>query len=165
MNLLYEPVLQDHHDKVQKRFDFVIKPCHLVAYMFHPKYLGAGLTLEQIESVKEWLICKDGAFLPAAIAFQAESFFTARGRASNPVTWWKALVSSLTGLPDGFIDFMVALQSAVASSAALELVFSSFGLVLTKLRNKLRLQKAAKLVFIYRILRGPKELISVSWTF
>ena len=53
---------------------------------------------------------------------------------------------------------MVALQSAVASSAALERVFSSFGLVLTKLRNKLGLQKAAKLVFIYRILRGPSEL-------
>ena len=69
MNLLNEPVLQDHCDKVQKRFDFVLKPCHLVVYMFHPKYLGARLTLEQIETVKEWLICKDEAFLPAAIAF------------------------------------------------------------------------------------------------
>ena len=83
--------------------------------MFHLQHLGAGLTLEQIETVKEWLICKDEAFLPAAIAFQAEatpfpaSFFTARGLASNPVTWWKALDSSSTGLPDGFIDFMVAL--------------------------------------------------------
>ena len=146
MNLFNEPVLRYHRDKVQKRFDFIIKPCHLVAYMFHPKYLGAGLTLEQIETVKEWLICKDEAFLPAAIAFQAEatsfpaSFFTTRGRASNPVTWWKALDSSSTGLPDGFINFMVALESAVASSAALELVFSSIGLVLTKLRNKLGLQ-------------------------
>ena len=72
MNLLNEPVLQDHRDKVQKRFDFVIKPCHLVAYMFHPKYLGDGRTLEQIETVKEWLICKDEAFLPAATAFQTE---------------------------------------------------------------------------------------------
>ena len=164
MNLLNELVLQDHRDKVQKRFDFVIKPCHLVAYMFHPKYLGAGLTLKQIETVKEWLICKDEAFLPAAIAFQAEaipfsaSFFTTRGRASNPVTWWKALNSSPTGLPDGFIDFMMAVQSAVVSSAALERVFSNFELVLTKLRNKLGLQKAAKLVFICRLLRGPKEL-------
>ena len=87
MNLLNEPVLQDHRNNVQKRFHFVIKPCHLVACM------GAGLTLDQIETVKEWLSCKDEAFLPAAIAFQAEatpfpaSFFTARGRASNPVTW------------------------------------------------------------------------------
>ena len=93
MNLLNELVLQDHRDKVQKRFDFVITPCHLVAYMFHPKYLGAGMTPEQIETVKEWLIYKDEAFLPAAIAFQEEatpfpaSFFTTRGRASNPVIW------------------------------------------------------------------------------
>ena len=125
MNLLNEPALQDHCDKVQKRFDFV-KPCHLVAYMFHPKYLGARLTLEQIETVKVCLTCKDETFLPAAIAFQVEatpfpaSFFTIRGRASNPVTWWKTLGLSSTGLPDGFIDFMVALQSAVASPAALE---------------------------------------------
>ena len=53
---------------------------------------------------------------------------------------------------------MVVLYSAVVSSAALEHIFTSFGLVLTKLRNKLGLQKAAKLVFIYRILGGPKEL-------
>ena len=106
MNLLNEPVLQDHCDKVQKRFDFVIKPCLLIAYMFHPKYLGAGMTLEQIETVKEWLICKDEAFLPATVAFQAEatpfptSFFATRGQASNPMTRWKAFGSS-TGLPDG----------------------------------------------------------------
>ena len=62
MNLLNEPVLQNHRDKVQKKFDFLITLCHLVAYMFHPKYLGAGLTLEQIETVKKWLICKDEAF-------------------------------------------------------------------------------------------------------
>ena len=73
MNLLNEPVLQDHRDKDQKRFNFVIKPYHLLAYMFHPKYLGAGMTLEQIETMKEWLICKDEAFLPAAIAFQTEA--------------------------------------------------------------------------------------------
>ena len=71
MNLLNEPVMQDHRDQVKKRFDFIIKSCHLVANMFHPKYLGAGLTLEQIKTVKEWLICKDEAFLPAAIVFQA----------------------------------------------------------------------------------------------
>ena len=40
----------------------------------------------------------------------------------------------------------------------LQRVFSSFGLVLTKLCNKLGLQKAAKLVLIFRISRGPKEL-------
>ena len=102
----------------------------------------------------ECLICKDEAFHPAAIAFQAEAtpfpatFFTARGQASYPVTGWKALGSSSTGLPNGFIDFMVALQSAVTLSAALEWVFSSFGMVLTQLCKKLGLKKAEKLLFI-----------------
>ena len=47
--LLSEPVLQEHHAAVQKRFDFAIKPCHLVAYMFHPKYMDEHLSLEQVD--------------------------------------------------------------------------------------------------------------------
>ena len=117
--------------------------------MFHPKYLGAGLTLEQIE-----LICKDEAILPVAIAFQVEatpfqaSFFTTRGQANNPMTWWKALGSSSTGLqmasPTSWWRYSLQwhhLQLWSKSSVALGW--------LTKLRSKLGLQKAAMLVFIY----------------
>ena len=75
----------------------------------------------------------------------------------DPVTCWKAIGSKCTDLPDGFVDLMVTLQSATASSASLERVFSSFGLIMTKLRNRLGLAKAQKLVFVYRMLRGPKE--------
>ena len=76
----------------------------------------------------------------------------------NPVTWWKAVGAQCKDLPDGFIELMITLQSSVASSSSLERVFSTFGLVMTKLRNKLGLEKAQKLVFVYRILRGPAEL-------
>ena len=96
MNLLNEPVLQDLCDKVQKRFDLVLKPCHLVAYMFHPKYLGAGLTLEQIETVKEWLISKDEAFFPGALlSKQKQPLFQLPSSPpeAGPATHW--LVESL----------------------------------------------------------------------
>ena len=125
---------------MSRRFDFTIKPCHLVAFLFHPKYLGARLTLEQIETVKEWLICKDEAFLPAAITFQAEatpfpaSFF-------NTITWLKAL-GSWTGLPDGFNRLHGS--ATVCSGIILQRIFSSIELVLIKLRNKLGLQRATK---------------------
>ena len=45
-----------------------------------------------------------------------------------------------------------------ASSAAIESIFSTFGLIQTKLRNKLGIQKCGKLVFCYRMLKEKNEL-------
>ena len=46
-----------------------------------------------------------------------------------------------------------------ASSAAIERIFSNFGLIQTKLRNKLKIQKCGKLVFCYLInVKGKDEL-------
>jgi len=45
-----------------------------------------------------------------------------------------------------------------SSSAAIEWVYSNFGLVQSKVRNQLDLEKAAKLVTCYRQLRGNTEL-------
>ena len=52
----------------------------------------------------------------------------------------------------------VKLLKMPSSSASIERVFSNFGLIQTKLRNRLGLQKAAKLVFCYRYLRGKSEI-------
>ena len=46
-----------------------------------------------------------------------------------------------------------------ACSAAIERIFSNFGMIQSKLRNRLGLAKAGKLVFCYRMLRGGKEEI------
>ena len=46
------------------------------------------------------------------------------------------------------------LLGAVASSAGVERVFSSFGLVHSKLRNRLGVTKAGKLVFIYKVVNS-----------
>ena len=156
--------LSYNRDKIQKRFDFVIQPCHLAAYLFHPKYMGQQLSQTQVEQAKAWLISKSEDYLPAAIAFQAEAppfpatFFTPAARIMNPVTWWKAVGAQCRDLPEGFTELIITLQSSVASSSSLERIFSTFGLVMTKRRNKLGLEKAQKLVFVYRMLRGPSEL-------
>jgi len=44
------------------------------------------------------------------------------------------------------------LLTATASSAGVERVFSSFGLVHSKLRNGLGVEKAGKLVFLFKLL-------------
>ena len=53
---------------------------------------------------------------------------------------------------------MIQLHSACASSASIERIFSSFGLIHNKIRNRLGVEKAAKLVFRYRMLRGKEDL-------
>ena len=45
-------------------------------------------------------------------------------------------------------------MSAPATSASLERIFSTFGYVQSKLRNRLKLEKTAKLVFCNRDLRA-----------
>ena len=73
MNLLNEPVLQDHREKVQKRFDFVIKPCHLVAYMLHHQVPGcradpwADLDSEGVSNLWRW------SFPPSSHCFLSRS--------------------------------------------------------------------------------------------
>jgi hypothetical protein len=45
-----------------------------------------------------------------------------------------------------------------SSSVSIERVFSNFGLIQTKLRNRLGLQKAVKLVFSYLYLSGKEDI-------
>lgn len=44
------------------------------------------------------------------------------------------------------------MTAAVNSSASIERIFSKFGLVHSKLRNRLGVEKAGKLVIIFRVL-------------
>ena len=158
-----QSLLAPHREAVRRRREKAILPCHMVAYMLHPNYSGVGMDLQDVETAKDWLMELNPEYLAAAISFQAEatpypkSFFQPAARTMKPDTWWKTVGESCV-LPDGFVDLMITLHVATASSASLERIFSTFGLVITKLRNRLGLQKAQKLVFCYRMLRGPTEL-------
>ena len=161
MDLLQDPLLEPHSTALQNHFKQAIKPCHLVAYKFHPQYRGAGLSTEQEESVADWLLHKDPAYLEILLAFDGKAapfpsfVFKTTLTTTTGVTWWGALRKY--PFPEGFVDCMLQLQSACASSASIERVFSTFGHIHSKLRNKLGVQKAAKLVLCYRMLRGGSE--------
>ena len=61
-------------------------------------------------------------------------------------------------LPEGLVELMIQMHSDCASSAPIERMFPSFGLVHNKICNRLGVEKAAKLVFCYRMLRGKGDL-------
>ena len=62
----------------------------------------------------------------------------------------------LTGskVSEDFIELAIRLVSAPDSSASIKRVFSTFAHVHNKVRNRLSVEKAQKLVYCYRILRG-----------
>ena len=55
-------------------------------------------------------------------------------------------------------DLAILLLCLPSSSASIERIFSNFGAIQTKLRNRLGLEKAAKLVTCYRSLRDNTEI-------
>ena len=57
----------------------------------------------------------------------------------SPPTWWESQKTQLD-------------NSMLTSSAGVERIFSTFGIVHSKLRNRLGAVKAGKLVFIYKLL-------------
>lgn len=83
-------------------------------------------------------------------------YFTKIGRSVYPVTWW--LGAKRSGVSAEMVAIAKTLLSSACSSASIERVFSNFGAIHSKLRNRLGNEKAAKIVFCYRMLQGPTEI-------
>jgi len=163
LDLLSDNNLQPHRKAVEARFKLAIQPVHYFAYMLHPKYKGTKLNEQQQEEARVWITGRNPELLPFVLSFGEDdsdqypgSFFQPDVVAKlDPVSWWKSMKRA-TKRPEieALADVMIHLLSSPASSASVERVFSSFGLVHTKLRNRLGVERAAKLVFCYRMLRG-----------
>lgn len=67
----------------------------------------------------------------------------------TPLSWWVSLEKHID---KNVMQIMIQLHTAVCSTAGLERVFSTFGFVQSKTRNRLGIHKAAKLVTIFKTL-------------
>lgn len=161
--LLKEESLQPRIQEVTKRMDLAMKPFHFLAYLLNPKYKGEGLSNNQKEIAHSWLVNKYPNSISLLIAYEAEAvpfpptYFTASGRSINPVTWWTAVgkTQETEGFSKDCLQHIAFLLSCPASSASTERIFSNFGVIHSKLRNRLGKNTAAKLVMCYWMLRGP----------
>ena len=79
--------------------------------------------------------------------------FREEARQVSSTVWWKSLTGSKVS-ENVFIELAIRLVSAPASSASIERIFSTFAHVHNKVRNRLSVEKAQKLVYCYRTLRG-----------
>ena len=62
------------------------------------------------------------------------------------------------GVMQSILDCVNLHANSCLWQPAIEHVFSNFGVIQTKLRNRLGLSKAAKLVTCYQFLRGKDEI-------
>ncbi|XP_018012992.1 uncharacterized protein LOC108670053 [Hyalella azteca] len=156
----------DDHDgadfvtKLEKRKKQALTPAHYLANILHPVHRGQQLSPEEENSAMEWaheefpnsmpLIMKFKAKLPPFVPYLFSDFSTEAG----PLVWWLALGSNLK---DNDRELMTKLFTTTASSAGVERIFSSFGLVQSSIRNRLGTAKAAKLVFIFKRLNRKAD--------
>ena len=140
-------------------------PNHFLANCLHPKYRGRHLTPEQLLSAHQLLLSKDPNMMPHLCSFQAEAgpfpvimFHEACINKLEPSVWWISVKQLCSMVNASLCDLAILLLHLPSSSASIERIFSNFGATQTKLRNRLGLEKAAKLVTCYRALRDDTEI-------
>lgn len=150
-------VLSNPREKtaLKKRIAANLKPCHYLANLLSPNYHGRRLTSEEVDAALGYCSTNHPTCLSTVMNYQTKTapFSDFRFKPSlvanvSPLVWWK----SITGMSEEVLTLVAPLLTAVNSSASIERVFSTFGLVHSRLRNRLGVEKAGKLVFIYRIL-------------
>jgi len=72
----------------------------------------------------------------------------------KPITWWLALKNNINIVT---FNLVTQLHTAIASPAGKKRLFSAFGLMHTKLRNRLGTEKLSKLVTILKTLNKKTE--------
>ncbi|XP_073493834.1 uncharacterized protein [Phyllobates terribilis] len=145
---------------VNKRMGQARTPAHFLANIVNIQYQGQSLSAEEEELAMTWVSSNHPSLMPTIINFRAKGepfkkymFAEDILRKVTPVNWWK----SLKRLDLETVQVMISLLTAVASSAGVERIFSSFGLIHSKLRNRLGPNKAGKLVLLFQIMNRNKE--------
>src|SRR5271155_1305598 len=127
-----------------------LTPSHLLANIIHPKYCGKTLTDAEYEAGMEHASTKYSQIIPNLVNFKAKAppfpqfmFQENVIQTVSPLGWWKSQADRLNQKTN---EAVIQLLTATASSAGVERVFSTFGLVHSNLRNRLGIEKAGKLV-------------------
>ena len=141
---------------VKKRYEQFITKAHMLANILHPALQGRLLNAEELNTSMEFANEKYPKLVPIIMKFQAKSppfqtfkFAESVTKTLTAIEWWD---SHSAMLESDVLLTVRQLLTAIASSSGVERVFSSYGLVHTKLRNRLGTDKAAKLVFLFKIM-------------
>jgi len=143
-------------DLFKDRFDMALTEYHLLAYILDPRYCDIKLTDDQLDSTLNYVNMYHQEIMSEIIMFQARAFpfkdyLFPESTVKNikQLTWWVALKKNIS---QEMLEVVTQLFTAVASSAGIERIFSTYGLVHSKIRNRLGVEKSSKLVAIFKSL-------------
>ncbi|XP_065654454.1 uncharacterized protein LOC136081097 [Hydra vulgaris] len=156
--------------EIKLKFDEAMEPFHFLANLTDIKYQGKSLSIEQEAAAEVWLSDRHNEYVAGYYDFRLKVTTTFPPHMFNDnfistissERWWgiidlkQRLHQKSLPLPEGFAKFFQSLHSCPASTGSIERVFSTFGIVWSKLRNWLGSDRAEKLVRIYRHLRGEE---------
>ena len=162
--LIENPNLTQYKEVFLRRFREAISPAHLVANMTDPKYMGNKLSTNLEEKAEAFLINYNPNFLVPFMAFRIKDndlypesmFLDTVTMELSANKWWQLMkmkAKKKLSSNEEFYDFLIKLHNCPASSAGIERIFSSYGLIWSKLRNRLGVEKATKLVKVHKYYR------------
>ena len=152
------PLSTTDKQNIKKRSTQVMTDYHFLAFLLNPRNVGKECLSEDEESRAMEVAENEYPTLLSIITnlktksppFNKSYLFSdSMLKNTSTSSWWKALQNKIDREDLGTI---LALLNATASSASVERVFSTFGLVHSQLRNKLGIEKGGKLVFLHKLL-------------
>ena len=160
------PVLsEDLKSEVKKKMDKAVTPHHILAKMVSTTGGGIDLPVEMKQTAIEF-VGRINVQFPAILAafevednsvFPASAFNASIRNVMDPINYWRHVKKNTLMEPfKRFCDMAVRLLSCPPSSAGLERTFSAFGLIHSKLRNRLSNERVMKLVRVYCHLRDTE---------
>lgn len=145
----------------KKRYEQYITDAHLAAFHLSPRYTTCDIQLSPSDQESAMTFIEDNfsisfpgnvllKFKGKMSPFRASLFNDSTKSTITDHEWWKTIrnfdIEKI--LTEKDCNTIEQLMTAVASSSGVERTFSKFGLIHTKLRNSLGVEKAAKLVFV-----------------
>lgn len=164
LSLLSSRSLEPYKEKVEKRFHQAMTPCHYLANIMHPLFKGKKLKPCHISEAQDMMMKFHPDLLPDFLTLLSDTMKLPKALQDEKTMTsikpgvWRICAERSKLFQDTFCQCAQKLLQMPASSASIERIFSNFGLIQTKLRNKPGVEKAGKLVFCYRMLRGNEDL-------
>lgn len=164
-----ENIFVEVQDFFNRRYLETVHDVHFAAYMLNPRqFVHAAETdirLSGDERNRGMSFIEENLpinFLSTFLKFQAKmppfrkSLFSKELIVSmSSAEWWFAFAAIEPDvISPPTLQEIIGLLTGVASSSGIERLFSRFGLVHNKLRNRLGVEKAAKLVTVYQSLNS-----------
>ena len=126
------------------RRDTALSGPHYLANIIDNRFRGRNLSDKQKDLAYNYLSSLHSDLVPLVMAVEcgdqpfASYLFEPNIARISPMTWWKVAAKCITDndVQKQMLSLCTQLMSAVASTAGLERVFSTFGLVQSKLRNR-----------------------------